>query len=335
MKKILLILSISVIISACGSSKNINLKTPVLNNAGQNAALEMPNASSVQIALDVEYLASDELKGRDTGSEGIEKAAIYLSERFSELGILPYRGSYMDHFELEEIEAFNVVAMIPGTDKDLMNEIVVIGAHYDHIGMTPEADVAGDTIANGANDNATGTATVLAIAANLKKLDFNKRTIVFALFSAEEKGLLGSKHLAQVMKKEGADVVAMINFEMTGIPMLNRPYITYITGHERSNMATVFNTENKDLVVTGKLDQAAAFKLFMRSDNYPFYQEFNVPSHTFSTFDFTNFDHYHKVGDEVSLVNINHMTQVIDALMPGVFKVVNGDKLKLTALITE
>ena len=127
----------------------------------------------------------------------------------------------------------------------------------------------------------------------------------------------------------------MINFEMTGIPMLNRPYITYITGHERSNMATVFNTENKDLVVTGKLDQAAAFKLFMRSDNYPFYQEFNVPSHTFSTFDFTNFDHYHKVGDEVSLVNINHMTQVIDALMPGIFKVVNGDKLKLTGLITE
>lgn len=324
MKNILLILSISVILSACQSSKTMNKSSgpPISTN------ITMPKASSVQIALDLEYLASDKLEGRELGTAGIEKAAMYISSRFSELGIQAYRGLYMDSFEVEGKVAFNVVAIIPGIDKDLTKEVVVIGAHYDHIGKL--APVAGDYIANGANDNATGTATVLALAANFKKLNANKRTIVFALFSAEEKGLLGSKHLASRMKQEEVDVVAMVNFEMTGIPMLNRPYITYLTGHDTSNMAAVFNAENKERVVTGKLEQAANFKLFMRSDNYPFFHEFNVPSQTFSTFDFTNFDHYHKVGDDISQINIAHMAQVIDAVMPGLFKVVNGEKLYLT-----
>lgn len=328
MKKILIILFFAVALNACESSKNIEQKSPPLSNVEKHTEMAMPKASSVQIALDIKYLASDDLKGRDTGSVGIAKAAAYISRQFSEIGIEPYRDSYMDYFKAKEKEAFNVVAIISGSDKDLTKEVVVIGAHYDHVGML-EA-VAGDSIANGANDNATGTASVLAIAANFKKLDLNKRTIVFALFSAEEKGLLGSKHLAQRMKEDGVNVVAMINFEMIGTPMIDRPYITYLTGHDVSNMATVFNTQNDARLVTGKLDQAAKFNLFARSDNYPFFQAFNVPSHTFSTFDFTNFDQYHKVGDEISQVNTTHVAKVIDALMPGIFKIVNGEKLKLT-----
>lgn len=333
MKKTLLLLFTAAITCACSSSKGIDKMGQALDNMSQLTEIKMPKASAVQIALDVEYLASDELKGRDTGSEGIEQAAVYLSERFSQIGILPYKGSYMDHFEVKEQEAFNVIAMIPGSDKSLMDEVVVIGAHYDHIGMIQA--VAGDSIANGANDNATGTATVLAIASNFRKIDFNRRTVVFALFSAEEKGLLGSKHLAQRMKKEGVNVVAMLNFEMTGTPMVNRQYIAYLTGHDSSDMATVFNEANKDRVVTGKLDQAAQLNLFMRSDNYSFFQEFNVPSQTFSTFDFTNFDHYHQVGDDISQVNTIHMAQLVDAVMPGIFKVVNAEQLKLTPTTNE
>lgn len=329
MKKTVLALFVASILVACGSqNKQMKTMDKTISKVNKYTEIKMPNSSAVQIALDVQYLASDELEGRDTGSEGIRKAAVYISERFEEMGIKPYRGSYMDHFTVEDKEAFNVVAVIPGSDKDLIDEVVVIGAHYDHIGF--QQAIAGDSIANGANDNATGTASVLAIANNFKQLDFNRRTVVFALFSAEEKGLLGSKHLATRMKKEGMNVVAMLNFEMTGTPMVNRPYIAYLTGHDTSNMAAVFNEENNKRLVTGKLDQAAKFNLFMRSDNYPFFEEFNVPSQTFSTFDFTNFDHYHKVGDETSQVNTTHMAQVVDAVMPGVFKVVNGDKLKLT-----
>ncbi|AGC77144.1 peptidase M28-like protein [Nonlabens dokdonensis] len=328
MKKILSILFIAFLLVACGSQKKADRIGQALDKVNKSTEIKMPKASPIQIAQDVAFLASDDLKGRDTGSEGIEKAAIYISERFQEMGVNPFKGSYMDDFQAKGTEAFNVVGVITGSDKDMLDEIVVIGAHYDHIGVMQ--GVQGDSIANGANDNATGTATVLAIAENFKKLEFNRRTVVFALFSAEEKGLIGSKHLAQRMKKEGMNVVAMINFEMTGTPMIDSPFITYVTGHDGSNMAAVFNEANEDVTVTGKLEKAAEFNLFMRSDNYPFFQEFNVPSQTFCTFDFTNFDHYHKVGDETSLVNTGHMANVVDAVMPGVFKVVNGEKLKLT-----
>ncbi|WP_298950382.1 M20/M25/M40 family metallo-hydrolase [uncultured Nonlabens sp.] len=333
MKKIIFLLYIAVILTSCSSTKKTDSGTRAGASIEKKKNLKFPTANAIEMAQDVAFLASDNLKGRDTGSEGIEKAAAYLSERFQELGIRSYKGSYRDNFVANGKKAFNVLAMIPGSDKALKDEVVVIGAHYDHIGMLQA--VAGDSIANGANDNATGTATVLALATNFKELDFNRRTIVFALFSAEEKGLLGSKHLANRMKEEGVNVVAMLNFEMTGTPMVNRPYIAYLTGHDGSNMAAVFNDANKNRVVTGKLDQAAKFNLFKRSDNYPFFEMFHVPSQTFSTFDFTNFDHYHKVGDDTTKVNADHMAQLVNAVMPGVFSVVNGKKLKLTLATNE
>lgn len=327
MKNLFLLIIIVFINSACSSSQRTDRLAKMVDTVSQLSEIKIPIASPVQLALDVEYLASDELEGRDTPSKGIEKAALYLEERFTDMGIASYYENYRDEFQVNGKNAYNIVAMIPGTDQELKNEVVVIGAHYDHIGLLKA--VAGDSIANGANDNATGTASVLSIAQILKSLDFNRRTAVFALFSAEEKGLLGSKNLANRMKKEGVNVVAMLNFEMTGIPMKDRDYIAYLTGYDTSNMASVFNEANKSRVATGKLDQAAQFNLFKRSDNYPFYQEFNVPSQTFSTFDFTNFDHYHKVGDDISHINAAHMAQVVDALMPGIFKVINAEQLKL------
>ncbi|MGJ8683455.1 MAG: M20/M25/M40 family metallo-hydrolase [Nonlabens sp.] len=328
MKRILLILSAAVLIASCGTQKNV---TQLSKAAGTMSEVlpkvKIPKANATQIAADVAYLASDELEGRDTGSDGILEAAKYLQNRLHEIGVQPYKGDFFDDFDAKGAKAFNVVGMLPGTDGVLKDEVVVIGAHYDHIGFMKA--VAGDSLANGANDNATGTASVLAIAQALKQIDFNRRTVVFALFSAEEKGLLGSKHLAKRMKAEKENVVAMINFEMTGTPMVNREYIAYITGHDKSNMATVFNEANKDRVVTGKLAKAAEFNLFMRSDNFPFYNEFQVPSQTFSTFDFTNFDYYHQPGDEISEVNSTHMAAVVDAVMPGVMAVINNERLKM------
>ncbi len=331
MKRIISLLILTIIIVACGTkrTKVDQLEKTVATAQQIKKEIEIPKSSAVQLAADVSFLASDELKGRDTGSKGIARAATYIQNRFIDLEIAPYQGDYMDNFNVRDTDAFNVVGMIPGTDGDLKNEIVVIGAHYDHIGIMKA--VAGDSIANGANDNATGTAAVMAIADHLKKIDFNRRTVVFALFSAEEKGLLGSKHLAKRMKDSGENVVAMINFEMIGTPMVDRPYLAYLTGHDGSNMANVFNKANDQLIVTGKLDQAAQFGLFKRSDNYPFFTKFKVPAQTFCTFDFTNFDHYHKVGDEMSEVNSQHMAQVVDAVMPGVLEVVNGNRLKLVS----
>ncbi len=325
MKKIVLIIAAAIMVS-CGTSnrvESLNKTTTTVNKK----RIKLPSSNPTQLALDVQYLASDELMGRDTGSEGIDKAATYLKERFESIGIEPYGDTYFHTFDTGKIRGKNVVAVINGSDKVLNKETVVIGAHYDHIGIIQA--IEGDSIANGANDNATGTASVMAMAQLFKTIDFNRRKVVFALFSAEEKGLVGSRELAQQMKANGENVVAMVNFEMTGTPMVGKDYIAYLTGYDTSNMGEILNRENESRVVTAKLDAAAKLNLFKRSDNYPFYEVFKVPSQTISTFDFTNFDEYHKVGDEISGIDAKHMSQVVDAVLPGVFFIVNEEGLVL------
>lgn len=276
----------------------------------------------VTVKKTVEFLASDERGGRDVGSPGIERAAVYIEGRFERSALKPYFGSaYRSNFEVKGVNAFNVVAMIEGTDPILKDQIIVIGAHYDHIGTG--AAVNGDTIANGANDNAAGSATVLAIADHFAKANNNKRTLVFALFSAEEKGLLGSVDMAQRMKRKGANVYAMFNVEMVGVPMKDKNHIVYCSGYDLSNIAEIFNGYVGNEVI-GFLPKAKEFNLFQRSDNYPFYNVFKVPAHTVSSFDFSNYDYYHKVDDEPSQMDYVHMQKVIDQLIPGIAGMANS-----------
>lgn len=269
----------------------------------------------------MDFLASDALNGRDSGSPGIEKAAQYIEGVFKENGVVPYFKTYKDTLSNFNEPAYNIIGILEGTDPDLKNEMVLIGAHYDHIGT--KRAVLGDTIANGANDNASGTTTVLEIMRYFSGAKTNKRSLVFAFFSAEEKGLLGSKHLAERLKEKEFNLYVMMNFEMVGVPMEDKGYLAYLTGYQMSNMAEVCNKYAQDKVV-GFLPTAKEFNLFMRSDNYPFHQEFNVPSQTFSTFDFTNFDHYHKVGDENSEMDFEHMAQLINTFIPIIEGVANG-----------
>ena len=107
----------------------------------------------------------------------------------------------------------------------------------------------------------------------------------------------------------------MLNFEMTGVPLVDKDYMVYVTGYDKSNLAEETNKyANKNLV--GLLPTAKEFGLFQRSDNYPFHNEFNIPSQTYCTFDFTNFNYYHKVGDEVDQMDFEHMAQVINNMIP-------------------
>ncbi|EDP97687.1 M20/M25/M40 family metallo-hydrolase [Kordia algicida OT-1] len=269
----------------------------------------------------VTYLASDELEGRDTGSEGIEKAAVYIENYFKDNGVKPYFDTYRDSFTVKGKEAFNVIGYLEGNDPNLKNEFVIIGAHYDHIGFAEP--VGDDKIANGANDNAAGVGTVMAMAKYFAKTKSNKRSILFTLFSAEEKGLLGSKHLAKTLKNEGIDLYIMLNYEMVGVPLVGKDYTAYVTGFNKTNLAEKMN-EYAGKKIAGFLPKAGEFRLFMRSDNYPFFQEFNVPCQTFCTFDFTNFDHYHKVGDESDKMDFNHMANFVNTFIPAVRKAVNA-----------
>ena len=258
------------------------------------------------------FLASDELQGRDTGSEGIAKAASFIEKIFKNNNIQPYFVSYKDTLTNFPETAYNIVGMVEGNDPKLKNEYIIIGAHYDHIGRV--AGNPADDIANGANDNATGTSTVLELARYFGNAKTNKRTLLFALFSAEEKGLLGSKHLAEKLKAQNFNLYTMLNFEMTGVPLVDKDYKMYLTGYEKSNLADVVN-EYANENFAGFLPKAKEFSLFMRSDNYPFHNTFNVPSQTFSTFDFTNFDHYHGVDDEAELMNFSHMAELVNDLI--------------------
>lgn len=336
MKKIVPLL-VSLLILACGPAQTV-ATTPV-ENASKNEDIPQPagpdglkakmpgeenelvSTSTETVGTMMAFLASDDLKGRDTGSEGIEKAAQYIEEHFQQYGIAPFYTTYRDTLSNFRKPAYNIVGQIVGNDPDLKDQYIIVGAHYDHIGIVKPEN--GDYIANGANDNASGTTTVLEIAKYFGQNRTNKRSLIFALFSAEEKGLLGSKHMAKNMKAAELNLYTMLNFEMVGVPLRSKKYSVYITGYQKSNLAAISNAyAGEDLV--GFLPTAKNYGLFERSDNYPFYNEFKVPSHTYCTFDFTNFAYYHKPDDEVAQLDIAHMAKMINKLIPVVEGIANG-----------
>jgi len=322
--KYFVILLISFFAMQCGSTKIVETPEPggpegLKANPEKIAQMDFTNAEIIEKHMS--FLASDDLKGRDSGSEGIELAAQHIEKYFEANGVAAYYSSYRDTLSNFKEPAYNVVGWVEGSDTTLKNEFIVIGAHYDHIGTTKPEN--GDYIANGANDNASGTTAVMELARYFGTKTSNKRSLIFALFSAEEKGLLGSEHLAKRMKEEDLNLYAMLNFEMIGVPMYGKSYELYITGFDNSNLAEVSNRYAGEKLI-GYLPTAKEYNLFKRSDNYPYHEAFGVPSHTYCTFDFTNFAYYHKPDDEVSELDFDHMTDMVNKMIPVVEGVANG-----------
>lgn len=303
MKKIFLLLAFGLV--ACKS-----IQTQVSNY----------QVSQQEISSTLAYLSSDELEGRDTGSEGIEKAAVYLENQLKKYNYKPYFRNFRDTLTTID-NAYNVVGFLEGKDPKLKNEIVILSAHYDHIGIT-EKGFEGDHINNGGNDNASGTTVLSEVAKYLGELNNNQRSVLIVYFSAEEKGLLGAKHLAKRLKYQNVDIYTLLNFEMLGVPM-NYNFDVFLTGFTQSNMADKLN-EYAGYELVGKSEQAEKYNLFRASDNYPFYEEFKIPSHTISAFDFGNFDFYHHPKDEFQMMNIEFMTQLTQKLLPVVSEMINA-----------
>lgn len=281
---------------------------------------ESNSVTSIEVGEYVNFLASDEIKGRETGSEGIEKAAVYIETKLNSFGLLPYFETYRDHFKAKETDAFNVVGILEGNDTQLKDEFIVIGAHYDHIGIRKA--IENDSIGNGANDNASGTAAVMALANYFGQSRTNKRSLLFVLFSAEEKGLLGSNHLAAKLKEQNIDLYTMVNFEMIGVPLNDVDYDAFVSGYDLSNMAEKINNYTGAKTI-GKSDVAVKYNLFKRSDNYGFYEAFNKPCQTISSCDLTNYDFYHHVEDEVEKMDFEFMATLINKLIPAFDKMSN------------
>ena len=164
----------------------------------------------------VYILASDSLQGRQAGTNGARMAADYIVKQFTEIGLKPFVGdsSYVQSFTAGGSRIFsNIIGYLEGVDPMLKNEYIIIGAHYDHLGLREKG--ADTVIYNGADDNASGTAAMIEIARRLKHKEGKlARTILFVAFDAEEVGLHGSKYLASTLPSE--QVKFMISMDMVG-----------------------------------------------------------------------------------------------------------------------
>ena len=209
---------------------------PVL--AAQLAA-QATTPRAQRILDDVKYFASDALQGRLVGTAGNDSAAAYAAREFRRLGLRPGgdSGTFFQRWTIASTTgtraanvadrpAHNVVAILPGADRRLRGQNIVIGAHFDHLGVGRFGDPNPDTVAtlhNGADDNASGTADVLEIARLLSAARPRPaRTIVFVLFDAEEEGSLGSAWYANHPAVSLDSTLAMVNLDMVGRLQANR-----------------------------------------------------------------------------------------------------------------
>lgn len=211
----------------------------------------------------------------------------------------------------------NIVGILPGKSKP--NEYVIFSAHYDHLGIGKPID--GDSIYNGANDDAAGTTAVIMLAKYFKALGNNERTLVFAAFTAEEIGGFGSQYFSKQF--DSASVIAMFNIEMIGTDSKWGKNAAYITGYEKTNMG---ETLSKNLEGTGFKfypDPYPDQQLFYRSDNATLARQ-GVPAHTISTSKMDNEPFYHTVNDEIETLDMGNMAMIIKAIALSSKSIVNG-----------
>ena len=224
--------------------------------------------------------------------------------------------------ELTEQRLKNVVGVIPGKSKK--DEYVVFSGHYDHLGIG-KADKNGDSIYNGANDDAAGTAAVIMLAKYFGQLKNNERTIIFVAFTAEEIGGYGSRYFSKQMN--AGKVVAMFNIEMIGTESKWGTNSAYITGYEKSDMGKILQANLTGSKFKFEPDPYPAQNLFYRSDNATL-AALGVPAHTISTAKMeeapNNEPNYHKQSDEIATLDMNNMAEIIKAIAISSKTIVSG-----------
>lgn len=211
----------------------------------------------------------------------------------------------------------NVVGVLPGRRSD---EIVLFSAHYDHIGIREAVD--GDTIANGANDDASGTTAVIELARYFHAKGEPERTLVFAAFTAEEMGGYGSSYLSRQFDPD--QIVAMFNIEMIGKVSAAGPHNAWITGFERSDFGEILQQTVRGTEYTFSADPYPDQNLFYRSDNATL-ARLGVPAHSISTTQIDIDPDYHQVSDEVETLDLGHLTDTIRAIAIAASTIVSGE----------
>jgi hypothetical protein len=273
----------------------------------------------------VEALAGDDMAGRRTPSPELDRAADRIAAELGRLRLeeMPRAPGYRQRFECGAPGAgasSNVVALHPGVDA---KQFVVVSAHYDHVGT---AEAGEDRVFNGANDNASGVAAMLAIAEVMSALEQRpKRGVLFIAFCGEEVGLRGSAHFAEDPVVPLASIVADVNLEMLGRPGAVTPKRAWITGMPLSTLGDVAVRVGSEVgveFVDGGVVGFTEGHAFERSDNYPLARA-GVVAHSFSTGVLD--EYYHHVDDESALLEYDRMVPIVRAIARVVWRLAEED----------
>jgi hypothetical protein len=286
-------------------------------------------------------LAHDSMEGRRTGTPAADRAAAFIAAEMSAIGLSPAGDSaYYQKVPfaaggrrglslLESMEAldtvpaanrrisYNVLGVLRGTDPALKDSIVVIGAHYDHLGIG--APVDGDSIYNGADDDASGVTAVLSIARALASGPAPRRTILFMITTGEEQGILGTSWYVKHPAFPVASMSADLEIEMIGRPdsLAGGAGKGWLTGYDRSTMGEMLRARDVPIVA----DPYPQMRFFERSDNIVFARR-GIPAHTLSSYNMHT--DYHTPADEVEKIDFAHMTAVIRAAVTAASILANG-----------
>lgn len=270
----------------------------------------------------VRFLSDDRLQGRDNGTPGSVVAQAYLIDIAALFGKGLNTAAVGDDAYKQPFQGgTNILAVIPGTE--LADEYVMVGAHYDHLGSDCEQVEVGDTICNGATDNAAGVAAVLEIGRILSAAgDAPRRSVILAFWDREEDGLLGSAHYVANPLVPLANTVAYINFDVLGANLLpSLRQISFAIGAETGGAA--FAGAVRDAIGRQPLQTQPLSLIFGkgRSDDTILVHA-GVPSVFFS--DGTG-PCYHTTGDDLSVVDMGKLNRQIAVATDLVMQVASGD----------
>lgn len=286
------------------------MPAPELSSA-HKAVLDAISEKSLRTNLT--YLSSDALEGRGTPSKGLDMAADYIAAGFKKAGLEPvgddgyFQTTFASRRSGASAKVRNVIGVLRGSDPALKDTYILVTAHYDHLGMRASGE--GDRIYNGANDDGSGTVSVMELANALAKYK-PKRSIVFMTFYGEEMGLVGStyygKHPIFPIEKTIADV----NLEQIGRTDDNeKPRVNAIsiTGEDYSDIGKVFEAAGKLLGTGVERHPEYSDAFFYRSDNAALALQ-GVPAHTICTaFEYPD---YHGVADTADKIDYGNMVKV-------------------------
>jgi Zn-dependent M28 family amino/carboxypeptidase len=305
-------------------SRLVSLATlAALCAAGPNLTVEQQSVvdhiSAASLRGHLSFIASDALEGRATPSRGLDLAAEYLAAQFRRAGLESIGGA--DYFQSDKLPsgtARNVAGLLRGSDPALRDTYIILSAHYDHLGMRTDSE---DRIFNGANDDGSGTVSVIEVASALGALPVHpKRSILFIAFFGEERGFLGSRYYGSHPLVPLEKTIADINLEQVGrTDASNGPQmgVGYLTGFQYSDLGQILNQAAEGVGFRIAGDLPAKENLFNRSDNFPLAQA-GIPDGTIYVA--ADFPDYHRVSDEWQKVDYENMAKLDKAIALGLLR---------------